>query len=434
LIGSCVAVRAVHVQDVPFLFQLLHNQWKKPRDLSKLQDGKLRCLVRHAYDKVPYYRRLFDSAGVRPEDITGVEDLLRLPVTSREDLMRLPQEEILARGLDPHRCRQAMTSGSTGIPLTILHRRQDQTKINLAWGRAYLAHGFKPWQRMAGFTGQRDIPRSKPWYEHLGLMRRRVLSTWDDPSQWISELRTWQPQALSGYVMTLKLLASAMEAQEVTDVRPKVIFQCSGLLDEVSRRFLHSVFGAKIVDIYGSAEGGCIAWECETCSGYHVNSDMVIVELLDDGKPVPPGDEGEVVITNLHSYAMPFIRYRQADVAVWAEGPSRCGRGFPLMRVIAGRLGDFITLPSGKKLSPHHFFIALDTAVGIARWRLIQETRHRLRAEVVVNPSSSDRASEAAKANLEAIVGDEMEIIVSEVPSLPYDPSQKFRSVLSLIS
>jgi phenylacetate-CoA ligase len=160
---------------------------------------------------------------------------------------------------------------------------------------------------------------------------------------------------------------------------------------------------------------------------------MVIVELLDDGKPVPPGDEGEVVITNLHSYAMPFIRYRQADVAVWAEGPSRCGRGFPLMRVIAGRLGDFITLPSGKKLSPHPFFIALDTVAGVAKWRLVQETPHRLRAEVVVGHSSGGRASQATKANLEAIVGEEMEIIVSEVNSLPYDPSQKFRSVLSMV-
>jgi phenylacetate-CoA ligase len=420
-------------QDMLFLLQLLHNQWKKPQELKKLQDSKLRRLVRHAYDEVPYYRRLFDAAGVKPQDITGTEDLPRLPVTSREDLMSLPQEEVLARGLSPRHCCQAMTSGSTGIPLTILHRRQDLTRMNLAWGRAYFVHGVKPWHRMAAFTGQRGIPKGKPWYERLGLMRRKVLSTRDDPSQWISELRTWQPQALTGYVMTLALLASVMQAQKASDIRPNVVFQCSGLLDEANRRLLRSVFGAKIVDIYGSAEGGCIAWECETCSGYHINSDMVIVELLDDGKPVPPGHEGEVVITNLHSYAMPFIRYRQADVGVWAEGLLQCGRGLPLMRIIEGRLGDFITLPSGKKLSPHFFFIALDTVAGVARWRLIQETPHRLRVEMLVSPGSGPRVTQAAEANLKAIIGDEMEIIVTEVNSLPYDPSQKFRSVLSMV-
>ncbi len=265
-------------------------------------------------------------------------------------------------------------------------------------------------------------------------MRRKTLSTWDDPAQWIAELRIWQPQALTGYVMTLKLLATAMQSQRVTDINLSVIFQSSGLLDEGSRRLLGSVFGSKIVDIYGSAEGGCIAWECETCSGYHVNSDMVIVELLDDGKPVAPDSEGEVVITNLHSYAMPFIRYRQGDVGRWAEGPSQCGRGLPMMRIIEGRLGDFITLPSGKKLSPHHFFIALDTAVGVAQWRLVQETPHRLRAEVVADQNLGDRACQVAKANLEAVVGEEMDIFVSEVPSLPHNPSQKFRSVLSLVN
>ena len=104
-----------------------------------------------------------------------------------------------------------------------------------------------------------------------------------------------------------------------------------------------------------------------------------------------------------------------------------------MMKIIEGRLGDFITLPSGKKLSPHHFFIALDTAVVVAQWRLVQETPHRLRAEVVASQSLGDHACQVAKANLEAIVGEEMDIFVSEVPSLPHSPSQKFQSVLSLV-
>jgi phenylacetate-coenzyme A ligase PaaK-like adenylate-forming protein len=424
----------MRLQDIPFLLELLHNQWQEPQDLKKLQDRKLRRLVRHAYENVPYYRRLFDSVGVRPQEIATVEDLARLPVTSKEDLVSMRLEELLAQGLDRDRCRKSMTSGSTGIPLTIIHRRQDLTKMNLVWLRAFSAHGIKPWHRMAGFTGERDIAKRRPWYEYLGLMRRKAVSTWDDPVHWIAELRTWQPQALTGYVMTLKLLVAAMQEQGVTDIGPRVIFQSSGLLDPSSRHLLHSAFGAKVVDLYGSAEAGCIAWECGTCSSYHVSSDMVIVELLDNGQPVPPGQKGEVVITNLHSYAMPFIRYRQGDVARWDERSPRCGRGFPLMRIIEGRLGDFIVLPSGKRISPHHFFIALDTAAGIARWRLVQETTHRLKAEVVLNSTSGLDGCRAAQANLRAIVGEEMEIVVTEVPSLPYDPSQKLRSVISMVS
>lgn len=103
------------------------------------------------------------------------------------------------------------------------------------------------------------------------------------------------------------------------------------------------------------------------------------------------------------------------------------------MKVVAGRLGDFITLPSGQKLSPHHFFIALDQACGVARWQLVQEDPCRLRVEVVPVPGAGARASRTAKANVEEIVGPEMDIKVSEVDSLPYDPAQKFRSVQSRV-
>jgi phenylacetate-CoA ligase len=425
----------MRLRDLFFLVELQQNQWKDPRALQEHQNRRLRRLVQHAFDCVPYYRRLFDSVGLQPHEIISAADLAKLPVTSKKDLAGLPPWEVRAQGLEVTHCRKTMTSGSTGVPSTILHRRQDLTRMNLGWLRTYLAHGVRPWHRMAGFSGQRDVPEQRPLYERLGILQRRVLSTWDDPSQWISELRAWQPQALTGYVMTLKLLASAIRAGRVTDIRPDVVFQSSGLLDESSRHFLHSSLRARIVDIYGSAEAGCIAWECPTCSGYHVNSDLVIVELLDDGNPVPAGREGEVVITNLNAYAMPFIRYRQGDVGLWSEEGSQCGRGFPLMRVVEGRLGDFITLPSGKKLSPHHFFVALDTAVGVARWQLVQENEHRLKAAVVVNHAhgTGAHACQAARANLKAIVGEEMEVVVAEVPALPYDPARKFRSVVSLL-
>jgi phenylacetate-CoA ligase len=443
--GSCVepvvdsaasseqTVRAMRPQDVLFLRHLMANQWQSPQKLQELQDSKLVRLLRHSYERVPYYRRLFDSVRVKPEDIKGVKDLTRLPLTSKEELRDLPQRDILARGCDPRRCRKAVTSGSTGIPLTILYRRQDLTRINLAWGRTYFVHGVKPWHRMATFTGQRDAPKDRSWYEYLGLMQRKVLSTWDHPDRWISELGAWQPHALSGYVMTLRLLGRAMQAQKTTGITPNVVFQTSGLLDEPSRRFLRSVFGVRIVDVFGSHEGGCIAWECATCAGYHINADMVVVEIVDGGRLVPPGEEGEIVVTNLHSYAMPFIRYRQGDVGRLAQESPQCGRGLPLMKIIEGRLGDFIVLPSGKRLSPHPFFVALDTTAGITRWQLVQETPHRLHVKVVVAHGFSGHGSQAARASLQAIVGEDMEVIVSEVDAIPHDPAQKFRSVRSML-
>jgi phenylacetate-CoA ligase len=130
---------------------------------------------------------------------------------------------------------------------------------------------------------------------------------------------------------------------------------------------------------------------------------------------------------------MPFIRYRQGDVGRWAEGGSVCGRSLPTMAIIEGRLGDFVTLPSGRQLSPHHFFIALDTAAGVARWRLLQEAVDRLRVEVVASGGGDDQIEQTIRHGLQEITGEGVEIDIARVERLAIDPAQKFRSVISWV-
>jgi phenylacetate-CoA ligase len=410
---------------------LLADPWLGATAIEKLREKKLARLVRHAYRHVPYYRSLFDSARIKPGDIRTVRDLAALPLTSKAQLRDLPESERCADDVDLARCDSFATSGTTGIPLRTYFTPEDSVVRNLSWIRSYLHCGLSPFFRTAVFVGGKEARVERAWYELLGLWRRREISSWESPESWVRALRRWRPQVLQGYVMTLNLLAEHIRENDVRDIRPRAVLHSSALLDGRSRRDLQSILGCRVLDFYGSDEGGCLAWECPACKGYHVSSDTVILEVLRDGRPALPGESGEVVITNLHSRAMPFIRYRQDDIVELAPHGPLCGRRFPLLEGIRGRQDDFIVLRDGRKLSPHPFYYALDFVPGIKRWRITQDKTLRLEVEIVAAPGLDRAARETAERNLRQAVKGELPVEVRLVKAIEVEPGRKFRAVSS---
>jgi phenylacetate-CoA ligase len=417
--------------DILSLVALQRNQWKTPDQIREIQDRKLRRLIHFAYQRVPYYRDLFDSAHIKPEDIKDVEDLKYIPITSRQTLNDLKKEEKTAQGIDIAACRAWATSGTTSIPLQIFSTPRDATLMGLGWARAFLSCGMKPWYKSLAFIGHKQIKTKKSWYEHFGLWRRQEISARDHPDDWLSTCQKYKPQVMVGYVMTLRLFAENIPESWVERDRPKLIFHSSGIIDPYSREFLESAFHAKVIDFYGSDEAGCIAWECEECSAYHIASDMTIAEVLQEGKPAVAGKEGEIIITNLHSYAMPFIRYKQEDVGILSSKKITCGRGFPLMERIQGRVDDYITLKSGRRISPHPFYHCLDPVPGIRKWQIVQTSLDELQIQIESGPDFDAAALREIKQNVADLVQSELAVEVSVLDAIEIDPSRKFRSVRS---
>ncbi len=413
------------------LVRLRAAERRSPAAVRRMQERKLRELVRHAYDRVPFYRRLFDGAGVRPGDVRGLDDLRRLPLVSKRELLAQPQSDILAAGVDPRECRVSASSGTTGTPLTVYSLAADKTMMNLSWTRAYLANGMRPWDRLAAFIGQRPGARSPRWHERVGLFRRNEISAWLGPEEWVAILQRWRPQVITGYVMTLRLLAEYVRDNGIEGVTPRIVFHTSALLDDGSRRLFEEVFKARVVNIYGSDEAGCIAWECPACRESHVSSDMLIVEVLADGRPVPAGGSGEVVITNLHSHAMPFIRYRQEDVVQLSRNAPRCGRPFPLIARIEGRVEDFLVLRNGARMPPHPFYHCIDPVPGVKRWRIVQEDAGTMRVELEPGPDLAADRLRRIHEDLAALTRGEMEIEIRTVGEIPIAAGAKFRTILS---
>ena len=413
------------------LIRMLQTQWMPFPELRELQNRKLRRLVLHAYRQVPFYRRLFDSRGLKPEDIGRVEDLSRLPTISKEQLQVSPVEDIIASGVNRSNLVELRTSGSTGLPLNLSYYRRDDSRLNASWLRPLLAHGVRPWHKKLEISGPHNLPTGKKWYQYLGLWRRRGISIFSSPEKWVKAWRRYRPGVLYGYAGSLKLLAGYVIEKGIDDIRPRFVFGVSDLVDEECRELIRAAFSRPIIDLYGAVEAGCVAWECPCCPGYHINADTVIVEFLRQGRPVSSGEPGNIVITNLHSFAMPIIRYELEDVGARSEEDPRCGRGLPLMKVIEGRSDAVLTLPSGRRLSPMFFFGVMKKIEGIKQWRIIQTELTRIRVEVVPGVGSSPAMPARIRKKVEAVLDDTVKINLEIVDKIPRDPSGKVRAVVS---
>jgi phenylacetate-CoA ligase len=420
---------AVKPHHYAFMAALLARQRSDAAAIRRLQTTRLRRLLRNAVGEVPYYRELTRGLGLKPEDIRGPEDWPALPLIDKLTLNSLGREQTTSSAVDLRRCLSYSTSGTTGIPLTTYLLPEDAARHHQGWARSYLAGGMKPWDKTAALIGSRTVRPGPSWYERLGFWRRYEISAWDDPKEWVRSLRRWKPRVLLGYAANLNLLVEAFRASGSAAGHPEIVFHTSGILDPRSRREIAAGLEARILDIYGSSEGGCLAWECLPCGGYHMAQDMALIEVLRDGRPAVPGETGEVVITPFYGRAMPLLRYRQGDLVTLSRKEPVCGCRFPLLENIDGRVCDLIRLPGGRTIPPTSIYHTLDPWPGLRRWRVTQAPADLLVAEIEAAPGFTGSGAREIEAALRSLIGSEAALEVRIVERIPLQPGEKFRAV-----
>lgn len=415
------------------LGELKKNQYLSPEKLRDLQEERLKRVVEHAYRNVEYYRGLFDKAGLKPEDIRGLDDLQKIPVTTKEDIQGLAPEQLTARGYDLGKCVVKHTSGSTGHPLKIFfspEERDFQILLNL---RILMENGLGLGDRTVYIINPHRFPKSKYWFQQLGILRREYLSVFDFPRKHLDYLKRRRPEIIYGYPSNLTLLALAMREEGNAGIRPKAVFSVAEALEPKARETIDSVMGAPTCDILGTIELGDIAWECRERRGYHLSADAVIVEFLDDGKPAGPGEPGKTVCTSLYGFAMPFIRYEVGDICVPAGRPCACGRTLPMIESIKGRANDFIVLPSGRIVASCFLVITMQSIHEVDHYRVIQENKDSLTVQIVRGTGYDDNTRQRIKEEISSIVHGALYVNLDEMDSIPRDPSGKIRTVVSRI-
>jgi phenylacetate-CoA ligase len=388
-------------------------------------------LVVWAYDRVPFWRGCLEAHGLRPGDIRSVADLEKIPITTKERLRAAPLDQITARSIDLGACVEVTTSGSTGLPLRVIFSRRDFTRLNMGWLRPLLAWGIRPWHAMLEITGPHNIHASRAWYQKLGIWRKRQVSVFRPVEEWVDLWNRLRPEVLYGYSGSLSLMAQWVLARGRRIHRPKFVVGVSDLCLDSDRGQIRRAFGCELIDLYGAAETGCLAWQCRDCGNYHINGDALIVQICREGRPVSAGQSGQVIVTNLLSRAMPIIRYDLGDIGRLSARAPACGRSLPLMEVIEGRADSILRMPSGRQLSPMFFYGVMKPVPGLAAWRIIQEEEGTLKILFVPASGAPPDLKSLIHGRVEQALAEEIQVGVFQAEDLPPDPSGKVRAVIS---
>jgi phenylacetate-CoA ligase len=235
------------------------------------------------------------------------------------------------------------------------------------------------------------------------------------------EIAEHKPVLMDGYAEALDFLAHYLKNRGGVSVRPKALMSSAQTLPEASRALIEEAFGCKVYDKYGSREFSGIAYECEAHSGHHVVGEGYIVEILRDGAPAAPGEVGEVVITDLNNYCLPFVRYRIGDLAVALDptGECSCGRGLPLMGNIEGRVQSIIQGTDGRYVPGTffaHYLKEFDHA--IVRFQVVQEEQGAMVFRVVKGGRYSDDTLQEILHTFREYLGHDMKIDVEFVDNV----------------
>ena len=362
-------------------------------ELAAYQSDKLRQVVRHAASRVPYYRDLFSSAGLTPSDIADISDLVKIPTSSKADFVDLPIEDRLSDGVDPDRLISHVTSGSTGVLLQIRRTKLEEFRLHSCQFRAQLLAGLRPTDRRVFLGDAWD----RKLYHRAGLFRLEGIGSNPDPEDALRRLQLLQPEVIVGHPSLLEMLLRSPLREEFARLRPRLLFTGAEMLSPHARQTYEEVFRCPVIDFYGAHEVGHIACQCRHCGLYHTCDDSVLVEVLSDGRPAGPGEDGEIVVTSLHSQAMPIIRYRLGDIVRRPESTPDCAVRFQSVERIQGRALDYIDLQDGRRVNPYTVVERMARISGVVCFEVTQEDSGAIRVLIEAQPGQQDAAQRAVE-------------------------------------
>ena len=404
--------------------------------LDCLQNELFKKQATHAAATVPFYRDLFSRRGLSPDSIRGIKDLSIFPVVSKSDIVE-DYFRFLSDRYTPARLTKNHTSGSTGSPFTSYFdpvcwiRKKYYSKL-----RSQMICGFVLGEKTAALEcePQEAVERKNARLSIHRALRLHFFSIFENPALVLSDMARFTPKTIYGYPSFLFELAGVIEQKKVRLPQLSRIFTSSEYLQPGVRSTVENAFGAPVYDHYGCTETKEIAWQCKERNGYHVNEDELIVEIVENGEPVPPGTPGEVVVTDLLNRAMALIRYRVGDRAVMCETPCLCGRTFATMRPLAGRASDNVVLPGGIKLSPYRFTTALENAPDVLQYQVVQEDEAAITVRMVARRHMEQTAAAAVEKAVREVTKDRVSVRTAFFDKIDVEENGKFQVVKSKLA
>jgi len=341
-------------------YSLLKTDWYSREQLLALQNKKLSDLITHCYNKVPYYKELFDSLHIGPDDIKSKKDLQKIPILTKQ-IIRENYNKIISGDLANRKVQNHSTGGSTGMPLQYL---SDMQTWSVGWAsifRSWHWFGFSVGEKIFTIGGHSLVSKKRIFTKknifEKWLMRNYKYSSSEmkpeDMARHYKRFIAFKPVAIRGYASTLYVFAKYIEDNKLPVLPIHAIFTTGEVLLPNYRSKVQEVFKAPIYDSYGAGDGGIATHECYMHEGLHISEEKCILEIIDkNGEIVEDGTIGNVITTDLDNYAFPFIRYNVGDMSYIKKEYCSCGRKSKLLGVVMGRSGRLLYSKSGVPISP----------------------------------------------------------------------------------
>lgn len=420
---------------------LQESQWWSKEMLEDYQLQHLSKLLHHAYENVPYYRRIFNERGLKPKDIQSFDDLRKLPYLTK-DLIRENLPDLIAANYPKHKLEYVTTGGSTGIPMGLYWERDVTTPKEWAFvWRQWNWAGYRFRDKRATLRGNiisRYKDDTQQWWEYLPVDNVLLLSSYNmtdkNLPKYIEKINQFKPIAIQGYPSSLYVLANFLRNRNLSSKNIKCILTSSETLYPHQKEVIEKYFEAKNWDLYGNTERSALVMQCKKES-YHIISEYGIVELIDKNGEVvtKEGESGEIVATGFNNYAMPLIRYRSGDIAIYSAQKCSCGRHFPLLKSIEGRLQEFVVTKNGDliPLGPAIFGIHDTEWTKVKQVQFQQEEKGKLIINIVKDQSSSDiEIKEYVLKLLSARLKGQFELKAKIVDDIPRTERGKYRYLI----
>ncbi len=415
------------------------SQWLSPLELESLQLHRLRdFLVRIGRD-VPYYRKLFKAIDYRPAAVASLRDLQRLPLTGKADI-RSNMDSLRAENAGT--LEKFSTGGSSGEPL-IFFRGKERVSHDVAakwratrwWGVDIGDAEIVVWGSPIELGSQDKIRLIRDRFLRTELLSAFEMSN-SNLLKFIQRLRHVKPRMLFGYPSSLALMAeyAINNGYRVDDLGIKVIFVTSERLYDHQRKSIELAFSAPVANGYGGRDAGFIAHQCPH-GAMHITAEDIVVEIVgEDGRVLPRGEKGEIVITHLSTGDFPFVRYRTGDVGRLSDAGCPCGRGLPLLAEIEGRSTDFVRAADGTVLHGLALIYVLREIPEVEGFKIIQEAIGRITVQLVTLPVDRAQLEKWVTDQFRRRLGDALVVNFVYVSKIEREASGKFRYVVSQLT
>ena len=418
---------------------LQKSQWWSQEQLEEYQMRQLSKLLNHAYENVPYYRRIFDERALKPQDIQSPSDLPKLPFLTKE-IIRDNLNELIVSNYPSRKLEYVTTGGSTGIPLGFYYekgvsRAQEWAFIKSLWDRV----GYRFRDRCAVNKGYVvDSANEGKFWGYALFSRWLILSSYhmteDNLPRYIQKIRKFKPRFIQAFPSVITILARFMKQKGVEPFPSVRAILCSSEnFYPAQRELLEETFRCRVYSWYGQAERVVLAGECEQSTDYHVFPEYGITELVrENGSPIKDDNEtGNIVGTGLGNCAMPLIRYKTDDLAVRAEGTCTCARVYPRLKKVEGRwLQEFIITKNDRPISITAINMHSDVFDNVEQFQFYQDRKEEVVFNIVRKITYTDRDTEYIRRELLKKLGGDINLAIRFVDHIPRTQRGKYNFLI----